>query len=164
MRRAIKLLPLLLVLSSGCVVCVAHAAEPQAQYVIVEGMRLSDPRFTPGEARPLAENAVCATKWGKDERHVTLKMKRTVCGLYGETEGCPGRGFEVDHLISRELGGADTIANLFPQPIGQARLKDRLENRLHREVCAGAISLHAAQIEIAKNWWTAFKKRFGEDK
>lgn len=130
-----------------------------AQYVIIDGYRLPDPAFTPGEATALTQTAVCDTKWSRDERHVTLKMKRAVCALYG-AERCPGKEWEVDHLISRELGGADTAANLFPQPIAQARLKDRLENRLHREVCSGAISLEAAQMEIRTNWVKAYKARF----
>lgn len=163
MRRAVRLLPLLL-LVSGCVVCVAKAAEPRAHYVIVEGYRLPDTRFTPGAVTDATKTAVCGTKWSQDERHVTLSMKKAVCALYGAHK-CPNRElWEVDHIVPRELGGADLFENLFPQPLGQARLKDRLENRLHREVCAGAISLHAAQIEIMTSWWAAFKKRFVEGK
>jgi 5-methylcytosine-specific restriction endonuclease McrA len=53
-------------------------------------------------------------------------------GKNGNTvkEGC-----EVDHLISRELGGADATDNLWPQPYTQhpgAHEKDRLENQLHK--------------------------------
>ena len=56
---------------------------------------------------------------------------------------------EIDHLISRELGGADEINNLWPQAYGtspwNAVLKDTLENRLHKELCAGKISLKKAR-------------------
>jgi hypothetical protein len=49
-----------------------------------------------------------------------------------------GRRCEIDHLISRELGGADDVKNFWPQPYGthawNAVLKDRVENRLHKEV------------------------------
>lgn len=59
---------------------------------------------------------------------------------------------ELDHLISLELGGApDDPRNLFPEPYAGklgAGAKDALENRLHTEVCAGAIKLRAAQVEI----------------
>lgn len=158
MRFLLLLLPLLIL--SGCVVCVAHAAEPVAHYVIVEGYRLPDPVVTPGATVPMTQSALCATKWGKDVRHVTLSMKKAVCAQYGATS-CPGKQWELDHVVSRELGGADAIANLFPQPIGQARLKDRLENLLHRQVCAGTLTLAAAQKEIRTNWWAAYKKRFG---
>jgi hypothetical protein len=33
--------------------------------------------------------------------------------------------------------------------------KDKVENQLHAMVCAGKISLHNAQLDIAHNWTTA---------
>ena len=62
------------------------------------------------------------------------------------TEGC-----EVDHLISRDLGGADTLENLWPEPYTQhpgAHEKDWLETELNKEVCSGKITLKDAQEEI----------------
>ena len=67
--------------------------------------------------------------------------------------------YEFDHLISRELAGADVEANIWPQAWlepGSARRKDRLENRLHVLVCAGKVSLKAAQREIAADWVKAY--------
>ena len=70
--------------------------------------------------------------------------------------------FEEDHLISLELGGSpDDPRNLWPEPYSGAygaRAKDRLENKLNKMVCSGAISLHSAQVAISKNWWNAFLK------
>lgn len=60
--------------------------------------------------------------WGKDVRHVTQAMKIRVCQRYG-ARACPGPAWELDHLVSRELGGADTETNLWPQPITEARKK-----------------------------------------
>jgi hypothetical protein len=68
MRFLLLLLPLLIL--SGCVVCVAHAAEPVAHYVVVEGYRLPDPAVTPGarcaifrkrRSAPLSGASMCAT-------------------------------------------------------------------------------------------------------
>jgi hypothetical protein len=78
--------------------------------------------------------------------------------------------FTVDHLVPLELGGANVgrdrrtgkvvvTANLWPQPnFGRAtaEVKDRLENYLHDEVCAGRIGLRAAQLEIAADWYGAW--------
>ncbi|MGH2509762.1 MAG: hypothetical protein ACRDHZ_20470, partial [Ktedonobacteraceae bacterium] len=72
-------------------------------------------------------------------------------------EGC-----EIDHLISRELGGTDAVENLWPQPYTQhpgAHEKDWLENELHKEVCSGRIRLETAQKEIRQNWYAAYLKR-----
>jgi len=49
--------------------------------------------------------------------------------------------YEVDYLITPELGGADDIKNLWPQPFTaknwSAYTKDDLEDRLHELVCSG---------------------------
>ena len=138
---------------------------------------LPDPTITPGVVVLHSKAAVCGKKWGKDERFVTRKMKddayaaydtapgKGVCarkshiGKKGQTvtEGC-----EIDHLISRELGGDDAKDNLWPQPYTQhpgAHEKDWLENRLHKEVCAGTITLDEAQKEIRDDWYAAYLKR-----
>ncbi len=73
------------------------------------------------------------------------------------------RAYELDHLISLELGGSNSLKNLWPEPYGilwNARVKDALENRLHREVCEGRLSLTDAQKQIATNWIAAYQKHF----
>lgn len=67
--------------------------------------------------------------------------------------------FEEDHFVPLELGGAPRDpANLWPEPRSgphvSAGRKDVVENRLHRQVCAGTVTLAEARIEIANpaNW------------
>ena len=137
-------------------------------------LTVPDPMLTPGAVTELTTKEICERKWGKDARNVTATMKREVFASYGlpgnkRTRECRGdahgRIFEIDHLISRELGGADEVKNLWPQcysgPWNAVR-KDRVENRLHREVCAGNIDLQQAQQEIAKDWRIPFRHYFGE--
>jgi hypothetical protein len=69
-------------------------------------------------------------------------------------------GYELDHLISLELGGDNAQANLWPEPHDRAgfpgsQTKDAAENRLHDLVCSGRLDLAAAQHAIATNWQTA---------
>lgn len=75
---------------------------------------LPDPKLTPGVVRDdLTLEQICKTAWGKDERLVTDKMKKQVIAEYpGE---CPSGKTEIDHLLSRELGGADDVRNLWKQ-------------------------------------------------
>lgn len=135
---------------------------------------LPDHRLTPGVARThLSLHQICTTKWGKDRRHVTAAMKRQVFSAYGYSGNkdprcvadTHGRRCEIDHLISRELGGADDVANLWPQAYGStpwnAVMKDRLENRLHVLVCAGTINLGAAQSALASDWTAAYRRYIG---
>jgi hypothetical protein len=67
---------------------------------------------------------------------------------------------EIDHLIPLELGGADDVKNLWPQPAPDYKYKDKLENELHRLVCSGKVSLSAAQDEIKTDWTLSYRKRF----
>lgn len=137
-------------------------------------LTLPDPSLTPGVTRPgLSKAVICTTKWGKDARHVTAAMKADVFAAYGlsgnDDPACVadknGRHCEIDHLISRELGGADDVRNLWPEPYGtvpwNAGRKDRVENRLHKEVCAGNISLAEARKAIRTDWRIPYKRYFG---
>jgi hypothetical protein len=137
-----------------------------------------DLTITPGVVRhDLTVEQICSTKWGKDARAVTTAMKREVftsydikCRpLHGKAKNIPACGkWEIDHLISRELGGADDVKNLWPQLYTgkpwNARMKDRVENRLHKEVCAGTIMLEQAQEEIASDWRVPYRRYFGSPK
>jgi hypothetical protein len=73
------------------------------------------------------------------------------------------RGFEYDHLVSLELGGAANDArNLWPEPDYATRSgfylnpKDRLERALNRLVCDGQMTLARAQRLIADDWVAAY--------
>jgi len=135
---------------------------------------LPDLTKTPGVVRhDLTAEAICTTSWGKDRRFVTEKMKREVFAVYGlsgnDDPSCPldkhGRRFEIDHIVSRELGGADDVRNLWPQCYAGkwgASLKDALENKLHREICAGRITLKQAQNMLVNDWRVAYRKYYGE--
>lgn len=122
-----------------------------------DGLHLPNPHLTPGKTVTISKADLCSTKWGKDVRHVSLSMKKQVCLRYG-VHACPGPSWEIDHLVSRELGGADDVANLWPQPIEEARKKDQLENRLHKLVCAGTVTLPAAQSAIREDWTRAYER------
>ncbi len=76
-----------------------------------------------------------------------------------------GHTCEIDHLISRELGGADDVKNLWPESYGSspwnAHLKDKLENRLHKEMCAGHIGLQATRDMLVNDWRKACRVYYG---
>jgi hypothetical protein len=128
--------------------------------IMAAAQAVPNPALTPGKARALSTTRVCSIRWGVDRRHVTEAMKRHVADAYGVPWAQHAR-YEFDHLISRELAGADDEANLWPQPWAWARKKDRLENRLHVLVCSGKLPLRAAQREIAADWPAAYRKYVG---
>ena len=97
-------------------------------------------------------------------RNVPQQEKFAVEREYGMRAAYYGRTIEIDHIVSLELGGSNDIANLFPEPGSGAanyHLKDRLENRLHDMVCAGALSLRTAQRRIAGDWEALYRRVFG---
>ena len=62
------------------------------------------------------------------------------------------------------IGGSNSIKNLWAESyrtLWNARVKDRLEDRLHALVISGKLDLKTAQREIATDWIAAYKKYIG---
>jgi len=130
---------------------------------------LPDPACTPGDILPeLTAGRICSPSFHTSDVRDTVTSpseKRRVYEMYGVPHPANNRGgsqvCEIDHLVSLELGGADTMANLWPQcSPGYAgwqeagfRDKDRFENYLHRQVCSGRLPLAEAQFQIASDWF-----------
>jgi hypothetical protein len=61
--------------------------------------------------------------------------------------------YQEDHYIPLELGGHPTdVRNLWPQPIREARMKDKLESVLNRAVCGGRLTLTQARRCLVPDW------------
>ena len=124
--------------------------------------RLPDRDCTPGARFRLATRAkVCTPGYSRSVRNVSDATRSAVYGAYGMSRRFDGADGELDHLVSLELGGSNARANLFPEAAPGSHDKDRLENALHAEVCAGSLSLRHAQRLIATNWVRAYRARFG---
>lgn len=162
----------------GATVRVVYAAErhPQkaiaatARYRTNGGKALPDARVTPGAVNPHAvadtsgkphlvagvEMNICARDFRtgpiREQIHNFGGVKKKACAEYGVAK-CD-KSVEGDHLISLEIGGCpDCVANIWPQPMDEARVKDhQVEDVLPKLVCAGKISLRDAQQCIAKDW------------
>jgi hypothetical protein len=128
-----------------------------------------DPKLTPGAARPLTKQQVCSAAWGKDARHVTpamkvivateYKLKRSDIVAYGHGSCC-----EFDHRLPRSLAGADSVANLWPQPWVEAKQKDRLEDWAGHQVCTGKMTLKDAQAIFLGDWVVDYQKDISPSK
>jgi hypothetical protein len=124
---------------------------------------LPDLRCTPGAVMPVDVDVVCHEST-KDRRRVDASVHRRAFTDYGLPFPQPRGAFEVDHLIPLELGGDNTITNVWAEaaePRPGFHEKDRVENFLHKKVCAGAMSLAEAQRLIATDWlsvWSAISK------
>jgi hypothetical protein len=121
--------------------------------------------FTPGETRPITVAEICRDRRSEViSRNIPEETRRKVFSEYGINGHWDN--FEVDYLITPDLGGARSIRNLWPQPYTgrwNAVAKDRLEQRLHDLVCEGKVDLTRAQRDIALDWIGAYKKYVGSN-
>ena len=109
----------------------------------------------------MTKDDICTKGYSKKVRDVPTSVKRQVYAEYN-VEYIP-HAYEVDHLISLELGGSNSVRNLWPESYSiywNAHVKDALENRLHSMVCDGSISMEDAQKTISTDWIGAYKNYF----
>lgn len=126
---------------------------------------LQDPACTPGAIIASATtDMICQPGYARSIRNVPVSERDQVFAEYGIASHSPGE-YEVDHLVSLELGGSNDIANLWPEaasPKPGFHEKDRVENYLHSQMCSGAIPLKQVQIEIATNWLKVYNQMTGQ--
>jgi hypothetical protein len=167
-HRPLAFLVLLSVCLLSLTIGVAFASHPAGVRVpatthchSVDG--LPDRVCTPGVVDPRVtqdniSTTICVRGYTKTVRPPEsythdLKIRQIVQYGYADTNLAD---YEEDHLIPLELGGHPTDPkNLWPQPRSgnhPAAVKDEVENSLHAKVCAGAMTLAAAQKAIATNW------------
>jgi hypothetical protein len=120
--------------------------------------------LTPGMTRPVSLADICASSDNDLDPEVSPQQQEAVFREYGISRKGSPRDFQVDYLISPQLGGTDDVKNLWPQSykevVWNAEAKDALERHLSQLVCEGKVSLAEAQSAIATNWVAAYRKYF----
>jgi hypothetical protein len=118
-----------------------------------------DPRCTPGALNPAATQAtigrtICQAGWTDTVRppeSVTEPEKAASMAAYGDPG--PMSGYEYDHFVPLELGGAvNDPRNLWPEPGASPNPKDAVEDDLRAKVCDGQMTLAQARRAITTNW------------
>ena len=130
------------------------------------GLLLPRSDLTPGSVRPVRPADICGSALTGGPV-VASQVPRQVFQAYGVDYRRAG-DYELDFLITPELGGASEASNLWPQPyrsvVWNAYVKDELERHLRRLVCRGAVDLATAQQELASDWIAAYKRRFDTER
>jgi len=127
-----------------------------------------DKHCTPGILNPSVTQSTLATTICKSGWTATVRPKTTYTNplklrlmrAYGDTD-LPS-AYELDHFVPLELGGHPSDpGNLWPEPHepspGSAQ-KDKVENYLKRQVCAGSMTLADAQQRISTDWVSVWKQ------
>ena len=131
-----------------------------------------DPACTPGAIQSDITQAsiattICRAGWTATVRAPeaeTGKVKKAALLAYGQP-ATRSKTTELDHFVPLELGGANDVRNLWPEPSdepghGVANTKDKVENDLNAAVCRGRVPLAAAQQAVAADW-TSAERRLG---
>jgi len=105
--------------------------------------------LNPAVIQATIKTTVCRSGWTATIRPPvkytnTLKLRQL-------PKGADPKAYEEDHLIPLSLGGAPKDpANLRPIPLDRAKKDDVVETRLHKQLCAGTITLAQAQLAISQ--------------
>ena len=129
------------------------------------GLVLPDPVCTPGSVDPAVTQGDIGETICRPGYTATVRPPESDTGP-AKHESLADYGLhytpsiEYDHLVPLELGGANAVSNLWPEPNtsgdrGPRNPKDAVENRLREAVCAHQVTLAAAQQAIAADWTTA---------
>jgi hypothetical protein len=115
----------------------------------VAGADMPNPTLTPGVAsgdvtQQNLGTTLCVKGFASSVRNVSTATKHRVYAEY-HIARAQQRRYVIDHLIPLEVGGANDVANLWPEPKAESKVKDKLENLLHDDVCSGDLTLADAQ-------------------
>jgi len=163
--------PISLALTAALVFLIVHEESAllgkALQTVTLQRRALPIAAFTPGATRSIALEDVCRVGAPRVPPPVSDLIRRQVLRDYG-MEHVPEHDYELDYLITPELGGLPERRNLWPELYGShswnAHAKDALEHALPQLVCEGRIDLMTAQREIATDWIAAYKKYLATDR
>jgi hypothetical protein len=133
----------------------------------VERTALPVASLTPGATWNVSLAELCTGgARAREQRPIPSAVRQRVLREY-RMDGVPADEYELDYLITPELGGAPDPRNLWPQRYvagaWNARVKDDLERLLPRLVCDGRVNLEAAQRDLARDWIAAYRKYFHTD-
>jgi anti-sigma factor RsiW len=143
-----------------------HLHSAPATNALAANHRLALPvaSITPGATWDVSLDELCSSL--PRVRPITADLRAQVVSAYG-VENVPSDQYELDYLVTPELGGATDARNLWPQkyvsPIWNARVKDELERLLPQLVCSRQLDLATAQHDMATDWVAAYKKYFHTD-
>lgn len=141
----------------------------------------------PGVANPAVTQAnihqtVCVPGWSATARKALGSHAETLKLADLRAAGLPAAAaklYELDHVRSIVDGGSPTDPRnldlepwhiMVSYPPGSpardwgARTKDRLEVYVHKQMCAGKITLAQGATMLTSNWMASYYKAFGEPK
>lgn len=163
-----KLAPIIFFAAAALMVGGSHQAAKEAYYPQI----VRSP--VPGEVNEYITQArigdtICVPGWAEKQRPDSKKTKKIKDELLAKQIDQDPTHYELDHVISIQLGGALlNPQNLWLEPYkekgkGGARDKDVVETYLKGEVCAGRMLLAEAQKIVSSVRWYDLYKQIKKD-
>jgi ABC-type amino acid transport substrate-binding protein len=132
--------------SSAAAVGIGHLDHSSPAAVLADVPGAADPRVTQANIK----ETVCRVGYTATVRppvSYTGSLKLRLMKAHGYTDS--PADWELDHEVALGSGGDPTsLANLWLQPIAQARRDDVLEVRVQKDICAGRLTLAAGQRQL----------------
>ena len=89
-------------------------------------------------------------------RNVNTDEKMAVAQAYGNIPQSEWPKYEFDHLIPLCAGGSNSAANLWPQPLTEAHLKDKIENEVCIAMKLGNMT-QAQAVQKIYDWFNSLR-------
>lgn len=125
-----------------------------------DGVARPDPALSPGSsASGASATDVCSPTYPRSVALASDTERRDTFARYGLPYPAAQTQYRIDHVIPVELGGDNSPANLWPEPVAAstADRKNAVGNRLHELVCNSSLPLATAQQAMASDWYAAWK-------
>ncbi len=123
---------------------------------------LPDPEMTPGLVCTESDRDFKGFDYpegiARCKRNFKQSEKTSVARHYGDIPEDDWSNYEFDHLIPLCAGGSNSLKNVWPQPLEQAKRKDVLEN----QVCVGlrnGTMTQAVAIRKIREWFDALRSK-----
>jgi len=114
-----------------------------------------DPKLTPGELCTAANADFQEYRYPAHvaycKRNVSHAKKVQIAAAYGGIPESEWHNYEFDHLIPLNAGGDSSVANLWPQPLVEAKDKDKVEQATYNGLNNGTLT-QAQAVQMIWDW------------
>ena len=128
--------------------------------LVTGNLSMPNPALTPGAVARKNTSAVCALRDHVSSSPIPTATQDAVYDEYGYRNPEVQSKYDIDYLVPILLGGATTIANMWPASFNGTGFfeKIKLDYVLRDLVCHRTLPLITAQKDLEKNWYVAWLK------